>query len=290
MAFKLAHLSDIHFFHFCKSPLQFFSKRFIGNLNSYFTRRPIHNPHLAYQVIDSLKKLGVSHLLITGDYTTTGSKKELGYLKNYLEFLKTQGFTVYTIPGNHDVYTKTCGQKKKFYSQVGSLARLQGDTEHCLSNERVASFPLFDRCRLVLADCSYATPFYKSTGIFSEEVEKSLTGLLSELPSDAVIILAVHYPYDSYKFPTAHLERGNRLGKIIENDPRIRLYLHGHRHTAEIMTKKGHMVIDSGSISLLEGSSFNLLTISTDRLEAQLYKKGEEEHWDPFDGKEISMV
>ncbi|MBS0585593.1 MAG: metallophosphoesterase [Verrucomicrobia bacterium] len=288
VSYKIAHLSDVHFFHFCKSPLQFLSKRFLGNFNYLLNRSRIHNAHLAYEVVSFLKELGVHHLIITGDYTTTASKKELASFKDYLSFLQREGINLYTIPGNHDIYTNTRKNRSRFYHTLKESLPLEKAFYETLFKERVASAHLFDAYFLVMIDCSFAMPLYKSTGRFSNEVEMALKALLAKLPKEAFIILACHYPYDLYKFPKAHLERGSHLETIIKNDPRIRLYLHGHRHILELSPKDGHTVIDSGSISLKEASSFNLLICKKENLEIKLYQKNKET-WSPADGREISV-
>jgi len=251
---RVAHFSDIHFFHFHKSPLQFFSKRFLGNFNYYFNRKHVHDSHLAYEVLPRLKKQGVTHLIISGDYTTTASSTEFQLMRDYVNTVKEQGFQLFTLPGNHDAYTKSAHRNQSFFSYLGDLVPFGS-----LPDQHVAAFPLYESWQLILIDCSFPTPLYKSTGIFSLPVEKSLKSLLNTLPKNANLVVTCHYPFERYKYPKAHLERGSHLKEIILNDPRIKLYLHGHRHLHRIETLNHLTIADSGSISFKKKSSYNVI-------------------------------
>ncbi len=261
---KIAHISDIHFFHLNKNPLQFFSKRVLGNFHYFFGRRKHHDSSLAYKILPMLKKQGVTHLVISGDYTCTASAQEFQKMQDYIKAVKREGFEVFTLPGNHDAYTKSSYRNQSFFSYLGDLVSFKGDTSHNLIDHHVAAFKLKESWWLALVNCSFPTPWVKSTGIFSPEVEKQLNHLLQSIPSDAKIILTCHYPFEHFKYPSAHLERGDFLEKIVTADSRIRLYLHGHRHLHRIERRGNLTIADSGSISLKKSSSFNLIELKQD--------------------------
>lgn len=271
---RIAHLSDIHFFHFEKSPLQFFSKRFVGNFNTYLSRKKIFNQDFAYQVVDLLLKENVTHLLITGDYTCTSSKKEFALMVNYIKYLKSKGFTLFTIPGNHDVYTSRADRNKTFYTLLEEWIDFKGDTEKNLIEHRVAAYHLMGNFWLVCCDSARSTALIKSTGVFDKQTEINLKALLKELPKDAKILLANHFPYEKFRYPTAHLERGEALEEIILTHSNIKALLHGHRHRHRIKeTRNGHLLLDSGSLSHKYRSSFNLLELSENSIEVHKYKR-----------------
>ncbi len=282
MALRVAHLSDIHFFHLNKNPLQFFSKRFLANFNALFTRRINFNSNLAYEVLPFLKKLGVTHLIISGDYTSSSSNQEFEMMNRYVKTIKNEGFELFTLPGNHDAYTNKAHRNQLFFSYLDGLVNFTGDTKHNLINDHVAAYKLKNPWWLVLLNCSCSTPWHKSIGVFSKDVEKSLLSVLKSLPEEAEITLACHYPFELFKFPRAHLEEGARLESIIMNDKRIRLYLHGHRHSHRIEQIGPITVADSGSISLKKASSFNLLTFSNNECEVSHYKYNNNS-WSPTD-------
>ncbi len=285
MTLKIAHLSDIHFFHLNKSPLQFFSKRFLANFNSLLTRKRLLDSNLAYEVLPFLKKEGVTHLIISGDFTSSSSAKEFEMMQNYVKTIKNEGFEIFTLPGNHDVYTRSSHRNQSFFSYLGNLVDFSGDTAFNLMDHHVAAYKLIDPWWLVLLNCSCPTPLYKSTGVFSEKIEKSLTSLLNSLPQDSEITLVCHYPFEPFKYPKAHLERGSQLEKILQKDKRIRLYLHGHRHLPRIDAIGSITVADSGSISLRKASSFNLLNFSHKGCEITHYQY-KNKIWSPTNVRE----
>lgn len=258
---RLAHLSDIHFFSFRKNPLQIFSKRLLGNFNFYFTRKKSFDQSLAVKVLSQLKELGISHLIITGDYTCTSSREEFGLMQEYVKKVRHEGFTVFTLPGNHDAYTHKSYHKQIFYDRLHHLVNFQGEHNFLLNRDRVAIYRLCDDYYLILIDCAVASKYTQSIGRFSRAIEARLKEALSHIEKDAKIVVAGHFPFDPFLIPSVHLERGSHLRSILDNDPRVLAYIHGHRHNQEI-TKRGHLwVADSGSISISRKSSFNLIEL-----------------------------
>ena len=152
MKFKLAHVSDLHFFHLNKSPLQFFDGRCFGNFNYLLSRRKLFNQNQIFQLAQKLKKEGVSSILISGDLTCTATHKEFLKVQDMIEHLKGQGFTVYAFPGNHDVYTKKNFQKKLFYTYFDNLIDFSGDYTFNLFQHKTAAYKLPHNVSLVLLD------------------------------------------------------------------------------------------------------------------------------------------
>ncbi len=272
MTLKIAHISDIHFFHFNKSLLQFFGKRFLANFNAFFTRTNSLDQNLAYQVLDFLKKEGVTKLIISGDFTSSSSLQEFKMMQDYVKKAKNLGFTIFTLPGNHDAYTKNAHKNQLFFSHLKNLVSFTGDTSHNLIDDHVAAYKLTDPWWVLLIDCSFPTALHKSTGVFSKAVEESLIDILKAIPESAEITVVCHYPFERFKFPKAHLERGSHLTKILSDDKRIRIYLHGHRHVHRIEQIGNITVADSGSISLKKASSLNLLEYTDKKCEINQYQ------------------
>lgn len=278
---KLAHISDIHFFSFRKNPLQIFSKRLLGNFNFYFTRKKFFDQNLATKVLSQLKELGISHLIITGDYTCTSSKEEFGLMQEYVQRVRHEGFTVFTLPGNHDAYTHKSYHKQIFYQRLSHLVNFKGEKNFSLDRDRVAIYPLNDNYYLVLIDCAIASKYTQSIGRFSKGTEIRLKQALSLIKKDAKIIVAGHFPFDPFLIASVHLERGPHLKNILESDPRICAYIHGHRHNQEVK-KKGHMwIADSGSISISAKSSFNLIELQENDCEIIPYRL-KNTTWEPL--------
>jgi 3',5'-cyclic AMP phosphodiesterase CpdA len=283
MSIRIAHFSDIHFYHLNKSPTQFFNKRVLANFHALFSRRKTHDPALAFDVLNFLKKEKVTHLIITGDYTTSSSKKEFEMMQKYIEVVKNEGFTLLTLPGNHDVYTKHALRNNSFFSYLGNYVNFEGDIPNFnLADESVAAYKISDNWWVVMIHCSTKTPLHKSTGIFSKKIEENLTSLLEKIPSDAEITAVCHFPFEPFRYPNAHLERGDALKKILIDDPRIKVYLHGHRHKHRIERLDSLLVCDSGSISLKKHSSLNIIDLKERECQITHYQYSENT-WKPTD-------
>lgn len=285
MTLKIAHLSDIHFFHLNKSLLQFFNKRFLANFNALITRGKHLDTNLAYRVLPFLKKEGVTHIIISGDFTSSSSKQEFLLMQDYVKEIRNQGFELFALPGNHDAYTKKSEKEQLFFSYLNKFVSFTGDTKHNLVDDGVVAYKILEPWWLVLINCSCKTPWHKSTGNFSKKIENSLISLLDSLPSTSEITIVCHYPFEKFRYPRAHLERGHILEKILANDKRVRIYLHGHRHRHRIETFQNMVLADSGSISLKKASSFNLLEFTPANCELTHYQR-EKEEWRPSDVRE----
>src|SRR5256885_808059 len=117
---RLAHISDLHFAKPTWNPFQFFSKRWLGNFNLLFSRKKDFLPERLCPLPSLFQDLGVDHVVICGDVSTTSHKKEFEEAAKFVE--KFKGMEVFTVPGNHDHYTRRSYRKKLFYDYFpGSL-------------------------------------------------------------------------------------------------------------------------------------------------------------------------
>src|SRR5277367_2209296 len=98
MPIKIAHISDLHFSHLTFSPSQFFSKRWIGNLNLIFSRKKDYQPEKLHTLAAYFAKENVSHLFITGDLSTTSLDEEFKKAKDFIEGFEKVGIKVFVIP------------------------------------------------------------------------------------------------------------------------------------------------------------------------------------------------
>lgn len=257
---KIAHISDIHFFHFSKNPLQIFGKRIFANLYHQFLRRKKFQTDLVYQLPRFLQKEKISHILISGDYTCSSEKKEFQQMQNFIQLLRNNNIYIFTLPGNHDVYTRKAYKKNLFFSYIEDLVNFSGIPPHHLQHHRLSSFRILPNWWLILIHCSVPSWKRHPTGLFSLEMESTLTQLLSNIPYQAQIIVACHFPLHVQK--PNHLIRKNALERILRNDQRIKLYLHGHQHLPSITQKHHFFTSDSGSVTLLQQSTINVLCLS----------------------------
>jgi 3',5'-cyclic AMP phosphodiesterase CpdA len=256
--FRLAHLSDLHFSEMGLDIQQFFSKRWIGNLN-YLLRRKKEFDH---EILDSipllLKEQGVQLVLLSGDLSCTSSKAEFSKAAAFIEKLKSAGLEVVILPGNHDHYTKKAYREKLFYKFFPST---YGTQKWDLKEQGVALKHLFEQWWLVLLDTTLATPLLCSHGRFSESAEHHLKEALSSLPANSQVILANHFPIMCKKLRPA-LQRRKALFDVLKQHPQVRFYLHGHNHKHTILDLREEglpVTVDAGSATLKASGSFTLM-------------------------------
>lgn len=260
---KIAHLSDIHFFKLDFSLKSLFSKRLLGTLNYYFNRSVAKQSFDLFEIPELLKKMGVTHVVFTGDFTTTSTSSEYKLACRFVKCLEDLGFKIFSIPGNHDVYTKGAERTRRFYRYIKGPKSLE---DQGLSIE---DFGGGYQC--IRMDTTLATPLWSSQGLFSKELEKRFIALLTTIPKDQKLIVLNHFPVFAGNRRESHLlMRAEALRDILENTPNIVLYLHGHTHKSEFVTDHP-LMINSGSLTLTPHGSFHVMDLSDDFLEVEAY-------------------
>lgn len=268
---RIAHISDLHFFKISTGLSQFFSKRWVGTLNLIFNRKGDFSSKRLYALLKPLKEKEVAAVIISGDLTTTSLKEEFLIAKQFVDCLQKEKIEVYSIPGNHDHYTKRAFQKRLFYRYFP--AEHSKDFPFNLIQHGVTAKRLLPKWWLVLLDTTLATSLTSSGGNFSETTEEALKALLSTIPPTEKILLVNHFPFFQYDKPKRWLRRGHRLEQLIQAHPNIQLYLHGHTHRRCLADLRGNrfpLILDSGSASHRFGS-WSLLDLNETRCTVQVF-------------------
>jgi len=268
---RIAHISDLHFAATTFSPLQFFSKRWIGNFYQMFTRRKQHDPAQLDRLADLFVSLKIDCVLITGDLTTTTQTKELNQAVAFVELLQALGLRVIAIPGNHDHYTKNAWRKKKFYHFFPDYS----ENGCSLKEDGVALVSLCDGWSLVALDTAYASPLASSRGHFHPKIQSALQKVLSSLPAHENILVMNHFPLFEHEKPQKSLLRATELRTLLSSYPNIRFYLHGHTHThclADLRPSCYPIILDSGSTSKINSGSWNLLELNPKGASVQIFR------------------
>lgn len=274
--FKLAHISDLHFSAPNCNPIQFFSKRWLGNLNLILFRKSCFIFDRLPSLISLFKEKGISHVLISGDFSTTSSKKEFILAQDFVKRLKNEGFEVITLPGNHDHYTKRDFKKKSFYDffepsfEKNSFFNLK---EHGMALKTLGS-----GWHMIVLDTTAFPTLLSSQGHFSLELEKNLNTALSSLKGQN-IILANHFPFFQNDQVRKRLMRGNALKRICAGNPNIRLYLHGHTHrlcVADLRDSQMPIILDPGSTPHQTHGGCHLIEINSEGCDVEVFKWNEE--------------
>jgi len=182
---RIAHISDLHFSKFSLSPAQFFSKQWLGNMNLLFNRSKQYLNERPFSLVPEFKEKGITHVIISGDLTTTSSHQEYKIAKHFVEVLEKEGMKVFVIPGNHDHYTKKSDRTKRFYRTFPSPK----NSEFLLSQHGVCSIALTSGWHLVLMDTALATTLVSSNGYFSPVVEENFKKLIEKIPPKENVLL-----------------------------------------------------------------------------------------------------
>lgn len=262
LLFKMAHIADLHFSKISFGLSQFFSKRCIGNLNLIFNRCRIYKNDRPFSLVNTFKKYGITHVLITGDLSTTSSNEEFEIAQTLIEEFQKEQILVLTIPGNHDAYTKSSYNKKLFYRYFEDLH--SPSLGFTLKEHKVSGYFLGHHWWVVKLDTTYPAPFYHSTGKYTKEQDTHLRALLACIPEEDSILMMNHFPLFYHEHPKRIMYGAELLRSTLALYPNVKLYLHGHTHRHSIADLRGNrlpIILDSGSASHTKRGSWNLVEI-----------------------------
>lgn len=291
---RIAHISDLHFSHITLNPLQFFSKRWVGNGNLIFSRKRSFSETLLHPLPHLFQKLKVDYIFITGDVSTTGLEKEFQKAKHFLSELSVGSKKLLLLPGNHDHYTKRDFHRKLFYRFFENDTPPKSGVSHenlSLGKDQIELRPLFGSWWYLAIDTVIATSLISSQGLFSEQLEEKLQKILQDFPKDQKILFLNHFPFFQFDQPRRVLLRGLSLGSLLQKTPQVRLYLHGHTHRhciADLRCANFPIILDSGSSTMLSRPSFNLLDLEEDSCAVTVFRF-QENTWQPKEERKFSF-
>lgn len=280
LLFKIAHLSDLHFSKIGFSLKSFFSKECIGNLNLLLHRKKTYRPVDVDGLIETFKQEHISHVLISGDLSTTSSCQEFTKAQEFLARLESERFKVFVIPGNHDNYTRYTEKHKLFYRYFLDPEPYQGFS---LKSHKITAQYLGDQVWLVLIDTTKPAPVYKSTGTYTHEQDQHLRTLLQSFPKNDLVFIMNHFPLLDIEEPRRRLIGSMLLRQTLQDHPNVKLYLHGHTHKPSVQDYRGsHLPIisDSGSLSHIKKGGWNSLEIYPQSCQVTMFKS-DAKRWVP---------
>lgn len=282
---KIAHISDLHFFHFSWHPRTFFTKRALASLNYLLFRRKVFNHKQLFSLVELFKTEKVDMVIISGDLTTTGHKNELKQSLRLFRLFEENDISYLIIPGNHDFYLKKDEKKKSFY-------RFFQKEESPLATKKVERGELSEDWWYVALDTAYASALYSSQGLFHKEMEKELEKALHHIPKGKNILCVNHFPIFAPDGPRRALRRREQLCEIFKRHPEIKLYIHGHTHKhsiADLRSSSLPIILDAGCSSYAEQGTFNMLRLEKESVEVKTYLF-QEAHWHPSETREFSLI
>jgi 3',5'-cyclic AMP phosphodiesterase CpdA len=241
---KVAHISDLHFFHYEWTLSALSPKCLLGNINFLLNRRKSFFHERLQTLATTFKNEEITHVIITGDLTTTSTTKEFSQAKKFIQHLEDTGLEVFTIPGNHDTYTQKDYKNRTFYNYFPSKWQ-----DHDLKHEGFTTHQLNTHWHLVGLDTTIATPLFCSSGLFSHETEKNIDHFFAALDPNKKVILINHFPFLLKQSKRKRLKRHEALKNLILKSPQIKIYCHGHTHKQSLIDlqhQKLPITINSG--------------------------------------------
>ena len=169
---RLAHISDLHFSSPSLNPTQLFSKRWLGNLNLLLSRKKNFSTHQLSLLPDFFIEQAVTHVLISGDFSSTSLKKEFIEASAFVHSLERVGLKVFTLPGNHDHYTRRAYKKKLFYDFFP--AQFAAESAYNMKDHGITIIPIGNQLWMLILDTAIATSLVSSQGLFSSILETHL--------------------------------------------------------------------------------------------------------------------
>ena len=256
------------------SPLQFVSKRWLGSINAHLFRGKAFSGRRPYTFLPLIKKLGIEHVIISGDLSTTSFVKEFREAEGFVARIEEEGASVTLIPGNHDHYTRLACRNRHFYNHFPERYGTGS-----LKTDRLTYGPLCDGWSLIALDTTRAAGLFASTGYFSHEVEGRLEKAIGDVRAGDRILLLNHFPFFENENPKRHLIRARALRRLLERFPQVQLYLHGHTHRHSLIDMRESrlpIVTDSGSLAHTGRGSWNLIDLERDRctIAVQMWRDG----------------
>ena len=112
---RIAQISDMHCYRITLNPLQFLSKRWVGNINVLFNRRLKYHKDPNPALIQLFEDLGTDHVILSGDLTTTALPAEFQVARDFADQIEARGIQMHAIPCHPDHYTRQSLRTKIFY-------------------------------------------------------------------------------------------------------------------------------------------------------------------------------
>jgi 3',5'-cyclic AMP phosphodiesterase CpdA len=234
---KIAHFSDPHLYSADGVPFRrFLNKRITGWANLRLRRASLHRPAYVSAIAREIARLGVDHVVVTGDLTNLALETEYELARNLLlDQLGLDPASVTVIPGNHDMYTRGALVSRRFETYLAPW--LRSDLPELAANVNGGHFPVVKLCdSAAIIALSSAVPRLPLTSA-GELGRAQIAALARVLQHPEVarrtVVLAMHHPaVNSWSRTKAYLEGLRDAPALLDLLRPIErgLLLHGHLH------------------------------------------------------------
>lgn len=275
---RIAHLSDLHLLSLEGAvPYRLFNKRITGYLNIRFHRKSVHKPFAVRAAAREIKRLGIDHVVITGDVSNLALENEFELVRRFLsDDLGLPPERVSLVPGNHDAYTGGAHRSRRFATTFGTY--LRSDLADLTVPGDVFPFVhLRGGAAIIGLSTALPRPPLVASGAVGAPQLRALERILAhpEVASRTAIILQhhpIHNPTSRAKTALEGLTDAEAEASLLR---RVRrgLVLHGHLHRRiqrKLPTDRGHLdAVGATSASLLHDSDermagFNVYELEND--------------------------
>lgn len=233
VAYRLAHLTDLHTTPPRIAAGEWTPKRALGLLSWRWKRRDEHRPEILAAAVADLRAEAADHVAITGDLTNLGTASEVDAALGWLESLGSPA-EVSLVPGNHDTYAVGADAPRgwrRWAPYIGS------DEAHSLFFPAVRR-----RGPLALIGLSSACPtrIFRASGAVGEGQAAALEETLARLGVEGWcrVVLIHHPPVEAGQSPRRRLRDAAAVREAIARAG-AELVLHGHTHREHFATLPG---------------------------------------------------
>jgi 3',5'-cyclic AMP phosphodiesterase CpdA len=234
---RIAHFSDLHLLSLEGVPMRrFFNKRITGYANLKLKRGSIHRPSYVRAIAREVARLGIEHVVITGDLTNLALEPEFELARKVLEEdLGLDPSRVTVVPGNHDLYTRDSLDTRRFSTYFAPY--LVSDLPELAVDVGPGRFPVV-KLRGPVAFIGLCTaqpraPFVAAGELGRGQIEALARVLAHPEVARRTPVIAMHHPvHNPRSWLKTRLEGlYDALAVTPHLDPLARgMILHGHLH------------------------------------------------------------
>ncbi len=243
---KIAHFSDLHLLSLDNVPARrFLNKRLTGWVNLRLKRGSIHRAAYVRAIAREVARIGVDHVVVTGDLTNLALEPEFELARDMLERdLGLDPSRVTIVPGNHDTYTRGAQRAGRFERYFAPW--LQSDLPELASSG--SPFPVVkirgDVAFVALSSAVPRAPLVAAGELGAPQLSALKRILAHDEVAGRTVVVAIHHPpAHRWSRIKAHLE-GLRdapalLAQLRGLAGSVVLHGHLHRRIQRVLTSDG---------------------------------------------------
>ena len=260
---RIAHLSDLHLLSLEGAvPYRLFNKRITGYLNLRFHRKSVHKPFAVRAAAREIRRLGIDHVVITGDVSNLALEGEFELVRRFLaDDLGLAPDRVSLVPGNHDAYTGGAHRSRRFATTFASYLR-SDLADLTAPGEAFPFVHLRGPAAIIGLSTALPRPPLVASGTLGVPQLRALERILAhpEVASRTAVILQHHPVHNPSSLAKRALEGLTDAAAETQLLARVRrgIVLHGHLHRRirrKLQTDHGHLdAVGATSASLLHES------------------------------------